>query len=272
MPTFLSCSSCHKFATSELRMKTCTGCKTVAYCCKECQRADWNQHKLTCLKTYTIFVSSARPIASTYHGVITKNGPFRMGEAKEFMVRANLTSDVTKSHPETRLSFGITPETLFDSQTGGFGGMMVETSQSGLYKGDGWNQRITRLGDAICYTGINIHAWCVNQDNTCFDYDDSYFLAIAFFSSEQITRVAFPQTLQQQLLPHLEMIFHVWLENSGKPLREHMSSIRRGTFNERMCWHRAMVLAKSNPDQYQIVVGSLGFIQEDGINTFWVWG
>ena len=31
-----------------LNMKKCTGCKTVHYCCKHCQVADWSSHKFSC--------------------------------------------------------------------------------------------------------------------------------------------------------------------------------------------------------------------------------
>lgn len=272
MTSLQYCCSCKTGGTPEHQLKRCTGCGNAAYCSKECQMQDWKRHKKECLKSYTIFVSSARPIASTNHGIVTKHGPFHMGIAKEFMAGANLTADVSRCHPTTLSSFGITQETLFDSRRGGFGGMMVETSSNGLYIGDGWNHRITTLESALGASGLNIHAWCVNQDDECFDYADDYFQAIAFFSSETITRVPFPMALQQQLLPHLKMIFNSWLETSGKTLAQHLSTIRRGHFNVRMCWHRAMVLAEAYPDQYQVVVGSLGFVQDDGINTFWVWG
>lgn len=50
-----TCASCHltpiisdKAADSTL--KTCSRCKNVFYCCKECQTRDWPQHKKVCRK------------------------------------------------------------------------------------------------------------------------------------------------------------------------------------------------------------------------------
>src|SRR5436305_13498948 len=34
--------------TSEALL-TCTRCKTAKYCCKECQKADWKEHKAVCI-------------------------------------------------------------------------------------------------------------------------------------------------------------------------------------------------------------------------------
>ena len=39
------CAGCY---CRMLHMKKCSGCRTVRYCCKRCQRADWSSHKRTC--------------------------------------------------------------------------------------------------------------------------------------------------------------------------------------------------------------------------------
>jgi len=49
-PLPISCSSCHKSQPSGHTFSKCTGCRTVQYCNKECQRAHWSPggHKQEC--------------------------------------------------------------------------------------------------------------------------------------------------------------------------------------------------------------------------------
>jgi TPR repeat protein len=49
-PTPISCSSCNKPQPSGQTFSKCTGCRTVQYCNKECQRAHWRTggHKQEC--------------------------------------------------------------------------------------------------------------------------------------------------------------------------------------------------------------------------------
>ncbi|KAH9937669.1 uncharacterized protein B0H18DRAFT_971679 [Fomitopsis serialis] len=41
------CSKCRRMLSKE-SIKMCSGCKTMGYCSKECQRADWKDHKPNC--------------------------------------------------------------------------------------------------------------------------------------------------------------------------------------------------------------------------------
>ena len=43
--TCVSCASCGTFAH---KMPTCAGCGSVSYCSRECQKANWPQHKDKC--------------------------------------------------------------------------------------------------------------------------------------------------------------------------------------------------------------------------------
>jgi TPR repeat protein len=49
-PLPVSCSSCNKPQPSGHTFRKCTGCRTVQYCNKECQRAHWSPggHKQEC--------------------------------------------------------------------------------------------------------------------------------------------------------------------------------------------------------------------------------
>ena len=44
------CKRCEKAPTGQQNFATCQRCKRVRYCCKECQRADWPEHKVVCGK------------------------------------------------------------------------------------------------------------------------------------------------------------------------------------------------------------------------------
>ena len=47
-----ACKTCGKLnaelSEEEKKLKTCSKCKTVAYCSKECQKKDWEGHKKDC--------------------------------------------------------------------------------------------------------------------------------------------------------------------------------------------------------------------------------
>lgn len=42
-----ACAACGK-AGSLVKLRSCTGCKKVWYCGKECQVSDWRRHKKDC--------------------------------------------------------------------------------------------------------------------------------------------------------------------------------------------------------------------------------
>ncbi|KAI0654785.1 hypothetical protein C8Q70DRAFT_471535 [Cubamyces menziesii] len=42
------CARCRKEESPTTKLKRCTGCSVTMYCSKECQRGDWNMHKLGC--------------------------------------------------------------------------------------------------------------------------------------------------------------------------------------------------------------------------------
>jgi hypothetical protein len=44
--------ACNKWETKAKEFKSCSACKAVAYCCRDCQKKDWKaQHKATCVVT-----------------------------------------------------------------------------------------------------------------------------------------------------------------------------------------------------------------------------
>ena len=45
--------------SDDTKLKKCSKCRVVAYCCKSCQLADWKEHKLECT-----FLTSTRAAGS----------------------------------------------------------------------------------------------------------------------------------------------------------------------------------------------------------------
>lgn len=44
----MSCYTCHKLKSDDVRLYKCNVCKSIKYCSKECQTMDWSRHKLEC--------------------------------------------------------------------------------------------------------------------------------------------------------------------------------------------------------------------------------
>eukprot|EP00984_Skeletonema_dohrnii_P037039 scaffold38654_cov194-Skeletonema_dohrnii-CCMP3373.AAC.2 len=42
------CNHCKRVSSPKLKIRACTRCFSVGYCSKDCQRAEWRKHKLTC--------------------------------------------------------------------------------------------------------------------------------------------------------------------------------------------------------------------------------
>ncbi|KAL3796391.1 hypothetical protein HJC23_004188 [Cyclotella cryptica] len=47
-PPFTNCHNCYNPSSSVVAIKACTGCFTVGYCSKSCQKSDWPVHKSSC--------------------------------------------------------------------------------------------------------------------------------------------------------------------------------------------------------------------------------
>ncbi|KAH6716625.1 hypothetical protein BKA61DRAFT_572707 [Leptodontidium sp. MPI-SDFR-AT-0119] len=51
--------ACSKISTDEKPLKPCTKCQSVQYCSKECQKADFKNHKKECAKKAQIYAQTA---------------------------------------------------------------------------------------------------------------------------------------------------------------------------------------------------------------------
>jgi hypothetical protein len=63
-----SCAHCQKAATSEKSLCVCSHCKSVAYCNRQCQRADWKLHKQQCVDCRQL------DVARRFHHVAVVSG------------------------------------------------------------------------------------------------------------------------------------------------------------------------------------------------------
>ena len=45
-----ACAGCGRLASRDVKVHRCSVCLSVAYCGRDCQKADWSAHKLVCCK------------------------------------------------------------------------------------------------------------------------------------------------------------------------------------------------------------------------------
>ncbi|CAO2653915.1 Nn.00g106480.m01.CDS01 [Neocucurbitaria sp. VM-36] len=88
------CAMCNHRST-----KICSGCKSICYCSKACQKADWPIHKLVC-KDYQEFLPT-RP-SSDHHSVIN----FPVNEGKPRFAWVRYIDGYSRPYPEDLLHLG----------------------------------------------------------------------------------------------------------------------------------------------------------------------
>ena len=73
------CTHCRKEPDGEVqKLRLCSGCGNTKYCCRECQKADWKNHKKVCsskdkfAKSGNSHVSKISPL-DYYHTVMPES-------------------------------------------------------------------------------------------------------------------------------------------------------------------------------------------------------
>ena len=123
------------------------------------------------------------------------------------------------------------------------------------------------------------HAWVVDRNNVVHDYPTDQ-LQIGSFATPDIVRRPWDVNLVCHALP--KVISRVasdpliYLSGMGKGRgkfspEQLLALIRAGEFPQWMCYRRAEILRDSNPDEYSLVIGSLGYRQADG-SVVWLCG
>lgn len=119
------------------------------------------------------------------------------------------------------------------------------------------------------------HAWCVDENNEIHDYPVHQIARDSPKWTDKVVRRPWDICHAFRAFPSLIMM----QERSANYLRlveplsheERLAMIKNNTFPENFCLARATTLRQVNPTKYVVVIGSLGFVQEDG-SIFWEYG
>lgn len=122
------------------------------------------------------------------------------------------------------------------------------------------------------------HAWCIDKQGVVHDYDPKILMKNVKYGTTDIVREPFPGDISARLV-HCNKTYDAYLqgmtaefggdiEDAKKAL---LSIIHTPLFPPKNCYIRAKLLYESDPQEYSLVFGSLGFIQADG-KIYWEYG
>lgn len=123
------------------------------------------------------------------------------------------------------------------------------------------------------------HAWVVDRKNVVHDYPTEQ-LQVGLFATDDIVRRPWDVSLVSVALPKVMsgvesdpiLISHgVGKDNCKYSSKQLLGFISGGEFPQWMCYRRAEILRDSNPNEYSLVLGSLGYRQPDG-SIVWLYG
>ena len=121
---------------------------------------------------------------------------------------------------------------------------------------------------------LDYHTWCVDEKCIVCDYP------IEQLTDEINDTIATSNLIYRQWsahmivewLPKLDKIYDRFMkDNSHTTMELLLESIDNNEFQTYNCYICAKLLHLSNPKKYALIIGSLGFFQEDG-NIFWEYG
>ena len=144
----------------------------------------------------------------------------------------------------------------------------------------GWNRTYQSLEEIpLKYNGkilqsIDCHSW-VNHNGRIIDYPLHKLKEKSMFGTNKIVRKPFPKMLQVQVLPH---IVKIW-ENNIKEMNEtqpkfyHKTQKRYWNENAGNCFMKSIEYWKKHKHEgAMIIIGSLGFIQENVKDIYYDYG
>jgi hypothetical protein len=122
------------------------------------------------------------------------------------------------------------------------------------------------------------HACCIDKQGVVHDYDPKIIMLNVNFGSTDIVCVPFTGDISERLV-HCDKTYDAYLqgmtakfggdiEDAKKAL---LSIIHTPFFPRKNCYICAKLLYESDPQEYSLVIGSLGFRQADG-KVYWEYG
>jgi hypothetical protein len=142
--------------------------------------------------------------------------------------------------------------------------MVLET----LSPGGGWLPHHTFDPKMV----MDFHAWCVDEKGIVHDYSDHKLIKVSRPTCDVIRR-PWDVNVVIAALPHIEK----WAKDKFFDKNKHVSTekflsmIKTNTFPEDNCYACKKLLHDSDPSQFALVLGSLGYTQADG-RVFWECG
>ena len=118
----------------------------------------------------------------------------------------------------------------------------------------------------------DVHAWCVDEVGNVCDYPDDQNQH-GDNRTKNIVRRPWDANMVAEALPHIDEFNKKIFFNKHPDVsnEEWLLKIQSNTFPIRSCYARAKILRDSNPKKYALVIGSLGYKQNDG-SIFWEFG
>lgn len=131
--------------------------------------------------------------------------------------------------------------------------------------------------DSIIYG--DYHAWVVDRNNVVHDYPTDQLQVGGFATSDIVRRpwdaslvsVALPRVASRSESDPIITRYRMSGDNCQFSTEELLKLVTAGRFPPWMCYRRAEILRDSNPNEFAIVLGSLGYRQNDG-SIVWLCG
>jgi hypothetical protein len=122
------------------------------------------------------------------------------------------------------------------------------------------------------------HAWCVDDVGSICDYEPEELMTNVEYGTMDIVRRPFTAHEVSKWIVTCDAAYDAYMQASAnrygtmKKAQEMMlAAIKESRFPLKNCYIRAKVLYESDPKKYSLVIGSLGFKQEDG-RIHWEYG
>ena len=140
--------------------------------------------------------------------------------------------------------------------------------------------------DDLAFSGpgnsLNIddyHAWCVDRQGLVHDYAPEILMLDVEYGTTDIVRISFTGDVLSERVVHCEKTYDAYLQGMKAQFGGHIEDAKKALlsiihtpfFPPKNCYIRAKILYESDPENYSLVIGSLGFRQADG-RIHWEYG